>query len=122
LVEGRSGVWLLTGRSSRSVPLGPRSGDTAGDTDDAVALYREYYAPLMGFVTRMTGGDRQADQLGIGQPGPAAPALACRNHMIVDLHMECGQEGVQVVRHSRSWTPSCHVLADRHTVFKESII
>jgi hypothetical protein len=66
--------------------------------------------------------DRQTDQLGIGQSWPAAPALACRNHMIVDLHMECGQEGVQVVRHSRSWTPSCHVLADRHTVFKESII
>jgi RNA polymerase sigma-70 factor (ECF subfamily) len=46
-------VWLLTGRSGRSTQLGPRP-----DTDDAVALYREYYAPLLGFVTRLTGGDR----------------------------------------------------------------
>jgi hypothetical protein len=28
-----------------------------------------------------------------------------RDHMIVDLHIQCGQEGVQVVRHSRSWAP-----------------
>jgi hypothetical protein len=42
--------------------------------------------------------------------------------MIVDLHMECGQEGVQVVRHNRSWTPSSHVLTDRHALFKEAII
>jgi hypothetical protein len=66
--------------------------------------------------------DRQTHQLGVGQPWPVAPALAGRNHVIVDLHIECGQEGVQVVRHSRSWTPSCHVLADRHAAFKESII
>jgi hypothetical protein len=66
--------------------------------------------------------DRQTDQLGVGQPWPAAPALACWNHMIVDLHIECGQEGVQVVPHSRSWTSSSHVLTDRHAAFKESII
>jgi hypothetical protein len=36
--------------------------------------------------------------------------------------MEGGQEGVQVVRHSRSRTPSSHVLTDRHAPFKESII
>jgi RNA polymerase sigma-70 factor, ECF subfamily len=47
-------VWLLEGRSGRSARLGQRPDDT----DDAVALYREYYAPLMGFVTRLTGGDR----------------------------------------------------------------
>jgi RNA polymerase sigma-70 factor, ECF subfamily len=51
-------VWLLTGRSGRSVPLGPRTNARPDDTDDAVALYREYYAPLMGFVTRLTGADR----------------------------------------------------------------
>jgi RNA polymerase sigma-70 factor, ECF subfamily len=48
----------MTGRSGRSVQLGRRPDDRPDDTDDAVALYREYYAPLMGFVTRMTGGDR----------------------------------------------------------------
>jgi RNA polymerase sigma-70 factor, ECF subfamily len=47
-------VWLLAGRSGRSARLGQRPDDT----DDAVALYREYYAPLMGFVSRLTGGDR----------------------------------------------------------------
>jgi RNA polymerase sigma-70 factor, ECF subfamily len=47
-------VWLLAGRSGRSAGLDARPDDT----DDAVALYREYYAPLMGFVTRLTGGDR----------------------------------------------------------------
>jgi RNA polymerase sigma-70 factor (ECF subfamily) len=51
-------VWLLTGRSSRSAQLGSRPDDRPNDTDDAVALYREYYAPLMGFVTRLTAGDR----------------------------------------------------------------
>jgi hypothetical protein len=66
--------------------------------------------------------DRQTDQLGVAQPWPAAPAQAWWNHMIVDLHIECGQEGVQVVPHSRSWMPSTHVRADRHAVFKESII
>lgn len=48
-------MWLLTGRSGR---LGPRPGGRPAETDDAVALYREYYAPLMGFVNRLTGGDR----------------------------------------------------------------
>jgi RNA polymerase sigma-70 factor, ECF subfamily len=60
VVEGRAGVWLLTGRSAR--PGRRRDGaDGTGridDADDAVALYREYYAPLLGFVTRLTGGDR----------------------------------------------------------------
>jgi RNA polymerase sigma-70 factor (ECF subfamily) len=51
-------VWLLTGRSSRSAQLGSHPDDRLNDTDDAVVLYREYYAPLMGFVTRLTGGDR----------------------------------------------------------------
>jgi RNA polymerase sigma-70 factor (ECF subfamily) len=60
VVEGHSGVWLLTGRSAQ---LGRRRDgadrtDRHDDTDDAVALYRDYYAPLMGFVTRLTGGDR----------------------------------------------------------------
>jgi hypothetical protein len=38
--------------------------------------------------------------------------------MIVDLHVQCGQKGVQVVRHSRSWTPFPRLSA----AFKESLI
>jgi hypothetical protein len=53
---------------------------------------------------------RQAHQLGIGQPlRPAGPPLAGRDHVVVDLHVQCGQEGIQVVRQSRSWMPSSHV-------------
>jgi hypothetical protein len=54
---------------------------------------------------------RQADQLSVGQPFRLArPAPAQRDHMIVDLHIQCGQEGVQVWRHNRSWMPSSLVL------------
>jgi hypothetical protein len=63
--------------------------------------------------------DRQAHQLSIGQLFRLAPATADgRDHMIVDLHIQCGQEGVQVVRHSRSWAPSPHLRA----TFKESLV
>jgi hypothetical protein len=48
--------------------------------------------------------------------------MARWQHMIVDLHIQCRQEGVQVVRYSRSWMPSSHVKVDRHAMFKESII
>ncbi len=64
----------------------------------------------------------QADQLGVGQAGPATPAVAGRCHVIVDLDIQCGQEGVQVSCHRGSWTPSIHVTGVRHAVFKESII
>jgi hypothetical protein len=64
----------------------------------------------------------QGQQLGVAESGPSSPAPAGRDYMIVDLHIQCGQEGVQVVRHSRSWPPSSHALADRHALFKESII
>jgi hypothetical protein len=48
-------------------------------------------------------GHGQAHQLGIGQLFRLAPATASgRDHVIVDLHVQCRQEGVQVVRHSRS--------------------
>jgi hypothetical protein len=28
--------------------------------------------------------------------------------VIVDLHVQCGQEGIQVWRHNRPWMPSSH--------------
>jgi hypothetical protein len=54
---------------------------------------------------------RQAHQLGVAQPlGLTTPAPAGSDHVIVDLHVQCGQEGVQVWRHNRSWMPSSHVF------------
>ena len=47
-------MWLRSGRAGQAAQLDRRPGDT----HDAVELYREYYAPLLGFVTRLTGGDR----------------------------------------------------------------
>jgi hypothetical protein len=62
---------------------------------------------------------RQADQLGIRQALELAPAAPGRqDHVIVDLHVQFDQEGVQVVRHSRSWAPSSR----SDTAFKESLI
>jgi hypothetical protein len=61
---------------------------------------------------------RRADRLGIGQPQSLAPSCARRRHVIVGLRIQRGQEGVQVVRHSRSWTPSLHL----RPAFTESII
>jgi len=64
----------------------------------------------------------QGQQLGIAESGSSSAASAGQHHMIVDLHIQCAQEGVQVVRHSRSWPPSAHARVDRHTMSKESII
>jgi hypothetical protein len=53
---------------------------------------------------------RQAHQLGIGQPFRLpATAPASWDHVVVDLHVQCGQEGVQVCCHERTWMPSSHV-------------
>jgi hypothetical protein len=38
---------------------------------------------------------RQAHQLGIGQPlGMTRPPPVTADHMIVDLHVQCDQEGI----------------------------
>jgi predicted kinase len=66
--------------------------------------------------------DGQGQQLRVAESGPSPPSAASRHNVIVDLHIKCGQEGVQVVRHSRSWPPSSHFPVDRHAVSKESII
>ncbi|MGW5416204.1 sigma-70 family RNA polymerase sigma factor [Actinomadura geliboluensis] len=44
----------------RPGPARPPGGVTAPDDEDMVtALYREYHRPLLAFVLRLTGGDRQ---------------------------------------------------------------
>ena len=69
---------------------------------------------------------RQAHQLGIGQPlRPAGPAPGRRDHVVVDLHVQCGQEGIQVWGHNRPWMPSSLTLinpARRAGLNKESLI
>jgi hypothetical protein len=82
----------------------------------------EPYPPVLAVDAEQDLGHGQGQQLGVAESGTTPPTPACRNHMIVDLHIQCGQEGVEVVRHSRSLTPSSHAQGDRHALFTESII
>ncbi len=60
-------------------------------------------------------GHRQAHQLGVGQSFRLARAvLAGTDHVIVDLHGHCDQEGIQVWRHNRPWMPSLVPGSIRH--------
>lgn len=43
--------------------------------------------------------DRQADQFTVGEFGSMASSGAGRNDVVVDQHVKCGEEGVQVFRH-----------------------
>jgi hypothetical protein len=44
-------------------------------------------------------GNRDTHQLGVGQHRwPARPPRSCQ--LVIDLHVQCGQEGVQVLRHN----------------------
>ena len=44
-------------------------------------------------------GHGQGDQFRIGQPGrPATPARGLQ--VVIDMHVQCGQEGVQLGRHN----------------------
>ncbi len=45
-------------------------------------------------------GHCQGDQFAVGQQGLTAATDASRNHVIVDQHVQCGQEGVQFFRHT----------------------
>jgi len=69
---------------------------------------------------------RQAHQLGSGQLLRLAAAQpASWDHVVADLHVQCGQEGIQVWRHNRSWMPSSLVLinpARRQGMNQESLI
>ena len=66
----------------------------------------------------------QADQLTIGEIGSTATTSAGRNYVVVNQHVECGQEGVQVFRHT-SIMDTLHSRGDTdppHTIFTESLI
>ena len=45
-------------------------------------------------------GYRQGDQLAVGQQGRTATPDTSRNHVIVDQHIQCSQEGVQFFGHT----------------------
>ena len=60
-------------------------------------------APLAGDAQQVLG-DRHAGQLGIRQRGLSSRPVITRpaqrgQHVIIECHVECGQEGVKVVRH-----------------------
>ncbi len=59
----------------------------------------------------------QADQLGVGQLlWPARAALGRGNHMIVDRHIQCRQEGVElaVALHITGHTAKTHMASLLH--------
>jgi hypothetical protein len=55
--------------------------------------------PLAGKVQQNLG-DSQAQQFGIGQPRPS-PDPARADDVVVEEHIQCDQEGVEVVVHNR---------------------
>ena len=67
---------------------------------------------------------RAAEQLGVSQPlrvpAPRRPGI---DHVVIDQHVQCGQEGIEVCRHNQPSMPSPHVRLKptrRHN--KESFI
>jgi hypothetical protein len=55
-------------------------------------------------------GHGRADQLGVGQQRrPAQPSR--RPDRVIDLHVQCGQEGVEVLRHNMIIDTLPHALA-----------
>jgi hypothetical protein len=50
----------------------------------------------------------KAHQLCLRQPFRLARPQVRTGHVVVDFHVQCDQEGIQVWRHSRSWMPSSH--------------
>src|SRR5690348_505306 len=47
-------------------------------------------------------------------PSAVRPPWPRRNHMIVDQHVQCRQEGFQVCSHERPWMPSPMSGSTRH--------
>jgi hypothetical protein len=51
----------------------------------------------------------QAHQLGVGEPlGPPGPSPLRFDDMVVDDHIQFGEEGIEVRRHKRPSMPSSH--------------
>src|SRR3954447_2512171 len=62
------------------------------------ALGQPQEAPLVGTVQQHLR-HRQADQLAIGDPGPASPAATSARQEIIDEDVKHGQQGVEVGVH-----------------------
>jgi hypothetical protein len=59
-------------------------------------------------------GHCQTDQLGIGEPLRASrPPPGVRDDMVVDQHVQCDQEGVEVCSHERPSIPSSLSLINK---------
>ncbi len=68
----------------------------------------------------------QAHQFRVGQLlRPARPAPTGGDHVVVDQHVQCRQEGFQVCSHERPWMPSSLIQVNpRHHIGRnqESLI
>ena len=56
-------------------------------------------AALVG-VAQQDLRNRETDQFTVGEIGSVSAAGAWRDDVVIDQHVECGQEGVQVFRHT----------------------
>jgi hypothetical protein len=70
-------------------------------------------------------GDREADEFTVGEIGSVSPAGARRDDVVIDQHVECREEGVQVVGHT-SILDTLLLCGDTraklHMIFTASII
>ncbi|GAA1533284.1 hypothetical protein GCM10009678_14540 [Actinomadura kijaniata] len=68
----------------------------------------------LGVTAQQHLSDRDADQLGIGQPRRPAPSAPPRwQDVVVQMNVECGHKGVQVCFH----TPTMGALPHARTRF-----
>jgi hypothetical protein len=68
--------------------------------------------------------DREADQFTVGEFWSMSSAGTGRDYVVIDQHIECGEEGVQVVGHT-SILNTLHPRGDTdplHMIFTASII
>jgi hypothetical protein len=80
--------------------------------------------PALGGEAEQHLRHRQRQQLAVGQLRSSAASSPGRHHMIVDQHVQCGQEGVQFFRHTLILNTLRPLLASRRAdaIFKESTI
>jgi len=72
----------------------------------------------------MIWGHREADQFAVGEVGSVSTAGAGWHDVVIDQHVECRQEGVQLVGHNidLGHPPPVSVTRPLHMIFTASII
>jgi hypothetical protein len=78
-----------------------RLGEHVGEHSEQIGVGVDVANPAaFVVVTQHDLGYGQADQFTISEIGTVAPTCAGRDYEVVDQHVQCGQEGVQVFRHT----------------------